>query len=547
MLIGSLFFLIFFLVGSLFVVLMGREAASDLATFRWERTPATVLASGVEEIADDDDPYRLAVEYVYRHRGREYTGRNVARNPPASSSYDSLARRASRYPPGATVDCYVDPERPDQAVLLRRPPYFALLLPLPLIFVAIGAIGLIAMWRRSRPEAETVSISSAAGPRRRGLLVPIILGGVFTAVGGALFVALGVIPTARLLASRSWHETRCTIVSSTVRSHSSDDSTTYSIDILYEYRMGDRVFRSNRYDFANFSSSGIAGKREIVERYPTGSEATCFVDPEDPSRSVLNRDFRPSYLVGLAPLVFLVAGVAALHWGLRRRRAAAGTSEGRSAELRAPEGPAGPRVLEPGSSRFLRIVGAVIFTLIWNGIVGVFLYQAVREWQRGSPDWFLTLFLVPFVLVGVASFGFIAHSVLAAFNPRPELTLTPGEPRLGDLLRVGWTFHGRSGRIQHLGIVLEGHEEATYQRGTDTRTDREVFATLDLLDTESQAEIPRGAREVRIPEDTMHSFDGGNNRIVWTLKVRGEVPRFPDVNDAFEIQVRPMAISRMAP
>jgi hypothetical protein len=37
----------------------------------------------------------------------------------------------------------------------------------------------------------------------------------------------------------------------------------------------------------------------------------------------------------------------------------------------------------------------------------------------------------------------------------------------------------------------------------------------------------------------MHSFTASNNRIVWTLKLSGEIPRWPDVTESVEIEVTP--------
>jgi hypothetical protein len=120
--------------------------------------------------------------------------------------------------------------------------------------------------------------------------------------------------------------------------------------------------------------------------------------------------------------------------------------------------------------------------------------------------------------------------------------LTPGRPRLGETLSLRWAFTGQSNRLHHLRIVLEGREEATYRRGTDTYTDRQVFATLGVVDSTADWEIPRGATEVSIPEDTMHSFDGSSNKIVWEVKVAGAIDRWPDVEQSFPITVRPLRI-----
>jgi hypothetical protein len=164
----------------------------------------------------------------------------------------------------------------------------------------------------------------------------------------------------------------------------------------------------------------------------------------------------------------------------------------------------------------------------------------VSSWRSGHPDWTLTIFMIPFVLVGLALLGGVVYTALALANPRPCLTLTPGCPRLGAELRVEWRLSGRVSRIHHLRIVLRGREEATYQRGTDTVTDKKTFAVYDLVDTSNDWEIGRGVASVTVPEDTMHSFEATHNKIVWTLAVKGEIQRWPDVDDAFPITILPL-------
>ena len=49
------------------------------------------------------------------------------------------------------------------------------------------------------------------------------------------------------------------------------------------------------------------------------------------------------------------------------------------------------------------LFGTLAFCVIWNGIVAVFVVMAVRGHLAGQPDWFLTLFIIPFVLIGLGS------------------------------------------------------------------------------------------------------------------------------------------------
>ena len=270
-----------------------------------------------------------------------------------------------------------------------------------------------------------------------------------------------------------------------------------------------------------------------------GAADTCHVDPRDPSRSVLERRLRPKHLLGLIPLVFVIAGGVVASYGWRKLRSRQTENEARIEEA-APA--AEPLDLKPQVGPMGKVFGTLLFALLWNGIVSVFLWQVWKGWEQGRPDWFFTIFMIPFVLVGLLLFGLVGYSLLALANPRPRLTLAPGRPRLGDGLRLEWRFTGRAGRLEHLHIFLEGREEATYQRGTKTHTDREVFATLDLIDTANAWEIPRGTAELVIPAETMHSFGGDSNKILWEIKVEGKITRWPDVDQNFPVDIRPMRV-----
>ncbi|MGD8439753.1 MAG: DUF3592 domain-containing protein [Holophagae bacterium] len=364
-----------------------------------------------------------------------------------------------------------------------------------------------------------------------------------------LSVFLLVVPAGRLAAARTWVEVPATVVASAVRSWRTDDGTSYRADVLYEYSAAGRVWRSNRRSFSPMHSSDAEAARATVERYPAGAEISCFVDLDNPGRSVLDRRLRPVYLVGLFPLVFLLVGLAlVVHVARRRRR----SDSVRGLSSTPPSGvatgpPAVSRELEPATGPVARVVGMLLIAAFWNGIVAIFVWQAVAAFRSGHPSWFLTIFLTPFVVVGLALIVGFFYTALATFNPRPRLTITPAAPRLGERLRVEWRFAGRAARMTHLAIVLEGYESATYRRGTDTVTDREAFASFELADTPTGTIPPRGVAEIVIPDDTMHSFASANNAVIWSLSVHGDIPRWPDVDESFQIEVRPMTRDRLLP
>lgn len=394
----------------------------------------------------------------------------------------------------------------------------------------------------------TRSISRRARATRPGCLVGFFA--VFL-LAGLGFLMFFLVPAVKVVKALSWEEVPCTILDSEVASHSDSDGTTYSVEVRYSYQVDWVEYTSNRYEFMGGSSSGYEGKAEVVERYPPGSQATCWVDPEDPTEAVLYRGFTWPYLFALLPLVFVAVGAGGIVFVLRGgRRSSAARAEWLPEPKAKPavEGfvsqvpgaaLSGPVQLEARASPLGKFVGMLFVAAFWNGITGIFVWQAVKGWQAGAGDGCLTVFLIPFVGVGLLLLAGVPYQFLALFNPRLHLTLSSATVALASSAQISWRFSGMPGRIRRLRIVLEGREEATYRRGTTTSTDREVFARLPVVDTEHGVEIATGNATLSLPEETMHSFTAPNNKVVWSLKVEGEIRYWPDVSEELELVVRP--------
>lgn len=102
---------------------------------------------------------------------------------------------------------------------------------------------------------------------RKTRIILFLFFSVFAAMGGWLFYRLGIWPVYKTMQSRNWKEVSCKIISAEVGSHSGDHSSTYSIDIVYEYNYEGKTYRNDRYDFIGGSSSGYNSKWKIVSRY----------------------------------------------------------------------------------------------------------------------------------------------------------------------------------------------------------------------------------------------------------------------------------------
>lgn len=555
----TVFFGFFAAMGGLILVFMGNLALEILDTHRWKKVECTIISSRVVRESGREDPYVLSVKYTYTVNGEEFTSEKLSTQNKRSSDHSKVNRLARKYKPDSTATCYVDPQNPSNAILERESLWFLLIGFVPLIFVAVGLGGIYFVWSSRRKTTAdgkpVVEAISAKAPSKAGPVFMCIFFGVFFLVGGVLTFFFLVRPVVKILSARNWEETPCSVLSSEVTQHSGDDGPTYAIDILYSYEFNGRKYESNRYDFMGGSSSGYSGKRAIVKRYPPGKTAICYVNPNDPGEAVLEPGFTPTLLFGLIPMVFLFIGAGGLYYTIRRGRAkTAGTARPRwmpkpstepmsgsaASAIPAATVSTGPIVLKPKTSPVAKLIGMIIFSAFWNGIVSVFVVQAIQSWQRGKVQWGLTLFMIPFVLVGLGTVVGVVYFFLALFNPRPKLRVSAVTAPLGSSIDLEWEMSGSSRSIDRFQITLQGREEATYQRGTSTYTDKETFATINVADTKDFVEMARGRATVKIPPDTMHSFESDHNKIIWSLYVYGDIARWPDIKEEYPVVVAPM-------
>ena len=553
-LLGTVFFGMFFGIGALFVVMILRESAERLDTYRWAERRCEITQSQVVR-RGGEQPYAPRVGFRTIDEGPRAIGQRIDLSEPTKASWGAAHRALAPYPEGASVPCYVSPS--GTAVLKQGPVAFTAWLLLPLIFVAIGGVGLVATWMPVRRDAqgrtrvEPLVRSGDQARRGRGL---VWAGAVCLAIGLPVGWYFAIKPFSQMLEARDWSSERCTVEHSSVVSISSDDGTTYRVDILYRWDRGRGVEYSSRYSFFGGSSSGYAGKKEIVGRYPVGAEVDCFIDPVQTNEAVLVRGLTGHALIALVPLALVVLGAGLVHYGRLRaaRRARMQMQLERGQSGFSPDDPIldilppvdlsrGSVVLESKSSRWTRLAGVTFAALFWNGIIGVFANVAWKSHERGRPEWFLTIFLVPFVLVGVGLVFGIIHALLAVGNARPRVIASTRAPKLGERVNLEWQFEGRTAPLERVRLTLRGREEATYQVGTDTRTSSETFYEETLAEIPTPACGLGGHTTFRIPDEAMHSFESEHNKIIWELELEGEIRRWPDVKETYPLVVFPHA------
>lgn len=533
---GTFFGGLFVAAGLFFCVMVVYAGFGSLKTRSWVPTRCRIVRSeAVRDGVDRAEPYTFRAEFVYEAGGRERRSERVMPTQKRWNDYGPAGALARRFPAG-DAECLVNPDDPAEAVLLhdRGELVLLLFLPLPLLFVGIGGAMMVGSWWGAAGGRRG---GADPGARRgAGLGARLLGGGFFSAfalLGGGIGWGMFVGPVLQTVRAAGWQQTPCVVLASDVLVNDDGDGTTYKVDVFYEYRFGGRQYRSSRYSFLGMSSSGRRGKQKVVNRYRPGDEAVCFVNPREPSQAALYPYLHSGYWFGLLPLVFLIVGVGGVigmvsgggdgsHSGGARKRRRGG-ADGR-----------GPRVLRPRVSATMKAVGMLFLALFWNGMSWGF---AILTWREKGGFSFFHIFISIFLLVGLGIAAGAVYSLLAMFNPRPQIRILPGAPRLGEAVAVEWRFVGRTDRMRRLDIVLEGREEATYTRGTDTCTDKEVFRTLDILHTTDSTVMRHGKMRLDIPADTMHSFDAQHNKVIWVIKVSGDIPNWPDINDEFTLEI----------
>lgn len=167
------FFLVFFLAGlaALWVTLVWPLHRSILAQ-SWIPVPCTILSSDVVT-EGDGDTYRVKIVYTYDVAGRRYQSDRYHFFSASSSGHAGKAAVVAKYPPGSKQSCFVDPDDPSQAVLMRGLPsecWFSLM-AVPFLLVGGGGLAYqLGLFGRRTGPGQSESNTAPSGLRPGGEL-----------------------------------------------------------------------------------------------------------------------------------------------------------------------------------------------------------------------------------------------------------------------------------------------------------------------------------------------------------------------------------------
>jgi hypothetical protein len=392
--------------------------------------------------------------------------------------------------------------------------------------------------------------------------------------GGLVFIAFGLPilyfmflgPFVGYVRSLSWPETPCTILESGVYSTGTSPGSsgrrgqpTHRPQFTYSYVVDGREYRSDRYTFFLLTIDGYDKAAREAALHPVGSRATCYVDPADPREAVFSREFRVIQLVGLVfPGIFMAMGLFAIGFAIRGERRRDAYEQAGLPPLPEPDRDAvttlgtGAVTLKPQQTAFGAFVGAVVGSVVWNGILALFAYlplkdtidahdgsilRTIREvgpQVLGSPEtWVGLLCGSPFVLIGLMLIVSIPYQALALFNPRPRVTLSAPSIPAGGTARLHWRLSSGGAGIKRLTIVLEARQPLAGLKPT---------VSLRLVDLTPPQTIEEGTVTIAIPADapvsSIESRDP-SRFAMWTIRLTGTITIWPDVDVIYPVVITP--------
>lgn len=139
----------------------------------------------------------------------------------------------------------------------------------------------------------------------------------------------------------------------------------------------------------------------------------------------------------------------------------------------------------------------------------------------------------------VAGFSFLMSTLLDV----PEALMTDVLLRRGETLDVQYRQSiKRQVTVNSMAFTLILQESATYDQGSSTVTvthDHVIDEKVEFNVTLSPELGINQKLSFSIPDDAMHSFEAYRNKLDWYVRVKLDIPNFPDFNRNYKLKVLP--------
>jgi len=322
-----------------------------------------------------------------------------------------------------------------------------------------------------------------------------------------------------------------------------------------------------------------------LTKYPKGMTTTCWVNPESPFEAYINTDI-PTYVWKdlLKALPFLLIGLFLLSSALLQKPSVLSKEKITSKDHEPKPEPKIPdsndsitaqkfiyeadekekneqpvdipttytayEELPPrASSKALFWFGLILgvpSVLAFGGIIYVFLISIAHAFiHLDLESAFIAIVVIPLI---AATFFFSKMSlsfILRSFSPEPILSLSNNFPSLGETVELDWHFTRKPKGLEYLEISLKGKERVAYEsKGSgETENIENEFFHQEIYSSSEYSLKSTGKIEITPPDYLMHSFDSGNNKIEWYLRLDAKYTKWPDTEKEYPIEVQPLDVS----
>ena len=275
---------------------------------------------------------------------------------------------------------------------------------------------------------ENILPSAVAKPTVRGSLGGIVFAALFFAIGMG-FLVIGVIPN--LLdwtRMQGWVAVPAQIQSVKLDSQRGSDSTTYRVISRYQYTFDHRDYTGERVGISGGSDNIGDWHSDTYHRMRAQAAQSVWVNPDDPSQAVYDRDLRWE-LVGFKMIFVIVFGVfgGGLLWYLLRKR-----SEKRIEGVPLWQSLPAWRENKIYSNAKLGMYFAWGFAILWNAISVPIAFVVPAELAKGNQAVLLALV---FPLFGA---GIVIYAIRMTLNwhrfGRTPLSLQPFPGQIGGVV-----------------------------------------------------------------------------------------------------------------
>lgn len=289
-----------------FLVLLGIGfcfyKAPPLQTWLWKRVPCSVqkFDLGWQQSGSLGTHPRIETRFIFGWNGAMVTGTNAVLDLPSALNFEEAHQLRDSHAVGLLSSCLVNPTNPAEAVLVHVPIRHAGQSIFGIWFAFMGAgIFLVAGENTRRPNRR---------------ILPLLVGFAGLCVFAVWILCSGV---AWAVMSWNWIKTEAIVEHSGTR-WTTGNRPSLRPDIVYRYLVAGRPYLNNQDSFPTAGSSTEDGRRTLIASNPVGRSIVCWVNPRDPSQSVIDRGPGWSWIIAVIPLVLLAALVHVTRGILKR-------------------------------------------------------------------------------------------------------------------------------------------------------------------------------------------------------------------------------------